>query len=74
MVTIRPNWPLLLGTLKQRGVRDKEIFDRMADQGFIAHHDALNALRTGRSKNPSFDLGAALLNVYEDVIEKPKGR
>lgn len=71
-IAVRPNWPLLLRTLKERGVRDREIFDKMADQGFVAHHDALNALRTGRSKNPSFELGAALLNVYVEVIEKPK--
>ena len=67
MIPVDVDWPAVVYELRRRGLRDKDVFDRMADQGIVAHHDALYGLRTGRIKSPQFETGAALLNVLKDA-------
>jgi hypothetical protein len=64
VIPVNPKWPAVIGDLRRRGLRDKDMLDAMADQGVVVHHSALWALRTGRVENPSYALGAALMNLY----------
>jgi hypothetical protein len=64
MIPVEVDWPRLLDTLHRRGLRDKDIFDKMADQGVVPHHDMLRALRTGDTASPRYEVGAALMNLY----------
>jgi len=70
MIPVAPDWPEVIWTLRRSGLRDKDIFDRMADQGVFAHHDALNGLSTRRIQNPRYATGAALMNLYRDITAK----
>jgi len=65
VIPVNPDWSEVYIALRRRGLRDKDIFNAMADQGVVAYHSALWELKTKRVTNPSFELGAALLNLYE---------
>lgn len=65
MLPVCPDWPEVINALRQRGLRDKDMLDAIADQGFVAHHNSIWALRTGRVKSPQYELGAGLMNLYE---------
>jgi hypothetical protein len=65
VLPVNPDWPEVINALRKRGLRDKDIFDRMADQGVVAHHSSLWGLRTKRIASPQYELGAALMNLYE---------
>lgn len=67
MIPCYPSWPEVIHALHRSGLRDKDIFDKMAYQGVIAHHDALRALRTGDIVSPHYPVGAALWNVYTSL-------
>ena len=69
MIPVYPSWPEIIRALHQSGLRDKDIFDKMADQGVVAHHDALRALRTGDIVSPHYPVGAALWNVYASLSQ-----
>lgn len=70
MIPVEVDWPAVIDALHRSGLRDKDIFDRMADQGVVTHHDALRALRTGDIASPRYAVGAALMNLYQDCLPK----
>jgi hypothetical protein len=71
LIPVNPDWPEIIWALRRSGLRDKDIFDKLADQGVVAHHSALHGLRTRRIGSPHYETGAALMNLYAEVI-KPR--
>lgn len=65
MIPVEPDWSAVIYELRRRGLRDKDMLDKMADQGFVAYAGAIWELRTKNVTNPSYALGAALLNLLE---------
>ena len=68
MIPIRPDWSQVVGEIYRAYGTYHAILNKLAEQG-LAHddHSFLCYLRSGKRKKVSFEYGAALLNLYQEL-------
>ena len=68
MIPIHPDWSHVVGEIYRAYGTYHAILNKLAEQG-LAHddHSFLCYLRSGKRKKVSFEYGAALLNLYQEL-------
>jgi hypothetical protein len=66
VITVRPDWSLIVGALYRKFGTYNGILNALAKQGVMpSDHSGLCYLRSGKRKRVSWELGAALMNLHE---------
>jgi len=68
LIPVNPDWTVIVGALYRAFGTYHAILNKLAEQG-LAHddHSFLAYLRSGKRKKVSFEYGAALLNLYQEL-------
>ena len=68
MIPVRPDWQQVVGAIYRAHGSYHAILNKLAEQGIApSDHSFLCYLRSGKRKNVSFEFGAALMNLYQEI-------
>lgn len=67
-VPVHPDWSAIVGSLYRRYGTYHALLNALAEQGVISDdHSYLCYIRSGKRKKVSWELGAALWNLYGEI-------
>jgi len=64
---IKPDWREVMLKFQSAGISDTKLCDRLYEVGVDTDRSSLSYLRTGRHKSPLYSLGAALMQLSEEI-------
>lgn len=61
-------WKKLIEDLLAKGLNEQEIASRITVKGVRTTQPTINRIKSGVMKSPRYDLGAALIDLHNDVM------
>jgi hypothetical protein len=61
-------WKKLIEDLLAKGLKEKEIASRITVKGVRTTQPTINRIKSGAMPSPRYDLGAALIDLHNEVM------